>query len=142
MAPPARSPSSLLRKRGVEAAFAAVDAFDPGRHWALRRGGRRPVGTATVEVLHPSDEDLARFGGQPNRLSSALWVEWEDARLLLGSDLETPDWESLSGAYPNLGRHDLLKVPHHCPLAGASGSRASRMEGASTSTSVASRRST
>lgn len=103
----------LVRKRGVEAAFARIDSLPSDQYWSLRRGDRRTIGPAWITVLHPDLAELQTFSGSPNRLSSALLVEWEQTRILLGSDVETEDWETIGANFSNLSDHQILKIPHH-----------------------------
>lgn len=54
-------------------------------------GATRSTRDAKVTVLHPDQElvDVASVGtppDDPNELASPLLVEWNDVRLLLGSD--------------------------------------------------------
>jgi hypothetical protein len=83
------------------------------------------VGAARVTVLspHPAVQARAEAGNAMslNRLSSALAVEWEEVRLVLGADLPATDSVRIFKDWPEAapGDHVGLKVPHH-------GSRASQ----------------
>lgn len=112
-------PVRHYREGTREAALAAVHSrweVDPGSRWDLRRGDRRQVGDAAITVLHPDEPTRAAAPSDPNRLSSALLVEWRNVRILLGGDVLSEDWRDIASAYPDLARHAALKMPHHCSL--------------------------
>ena len=109
----------------------------PKRRWQIRRSDIRQVGDATVRVLHPTDAAInwahrehARQRRQSpetpeyrlprpwaNKISAACIVEWVtphgEARLLLGADVTKQDWRAMSVVFPHLGKHHVLKFPHH-----------------------------
>jgi hypothetical protein len=103
--------------KGKEAAAAlrAIGQLPAERRWDLH-AGPRALGEGVVTVLHPSETrllellELASVG--PNRLSSALMVEWRGRSVLLGADLERPEWVGLPLA-AHLRQCDPVKVPHH-----------------------------
>ena len=103
--------------QGVEtaAALRAVDLLPESRRWHLAPG-RRSLGDATVAVLHPSaarlDELKQMSSVGPNQFSSALMIEWREQTILLGADLERPEWAGLAAAAA-LHASNPVKVPHH-----------------------------
>lgn len=111
-------PEQHLREGRTEAVMAAIQDHwerDRGSRWLLRRGDTKEVGPARIKVLHPDNEavEAGRRSGRMNRLSSAMLIEWEEMRLVLGADVETVDWESVGAWLGDLGAHACLKVPHH-----------------------------
>ncbi|MCC6553741.1 MAG: hypothetical protein IT372_12065 [Polyangiaceae bacterium] len=96
----------------------------PACRWDANIGDVEPLGDATLLVISPRAEVRARQldlwrTRQPfdrNVISTALLLTWRGRRILLGSDLvESPDggWSHSLVLDPELGDHDLLKVPHH-----------------------------
>lgn len=77
------------------------------------------LGSATVEVLHPSKEYVE--GGRPdpqqapNSYSTPLLICWERARIVLGADLPNAQWAHVltKARERELADHHGLKVPHH-----------------------------
>ena len=110
-------PEQQLHHGIVEQVLAAVhDRWTnrPEQRWLLRRGDVRQVGHVTMRVLHPPEELVRNWkGGDVNRLSSALLVEWERLRLLLGADVVNDDWTDIVQVVTDLDNHAALKVPHH-----------------------------
>lgn len=111
-----RSPDAeeWLARGAVEHVLAAIhDRWmrQPEHRWLLRRGDVREVAGMRLRVLHP-DEASIPFR-DPNRMAAALLVEWENVRLLLGSDVVAVDWEAIAREASDLARHAALKVPHH-----------------------------
>jgi beta-lactamase superfamily II metal-dependent hydrolase len=115
----ATSTSARVRRaaEGVEtaAALRALTLVQPANRWDLN-GPARELGEGTVTVLHPSAMRLGQLLAMksigPNRFSSALLIEWRGRSILLGADLERPEWASLLPA----GRLQVcnpVKVPHH-----------------------------
>lgn len=108
-------------------AIAAVQSrwsASPACRWDVNAGELELLGNATLRVLSPRADvraqqlDLWRMR-QPfdrNVISTALLVTWRGRRILLGSDLvESPGdgWSHTLVLEPELGDHELLKVPHH-----------------------------
>jgi hypothetical protein len=108
-------------------AIAAVQSRwseSPACRWDVNAGDLELLGDATLRVLSPRAEvreqqlDLWRMR-QPfdrNVISTALLLTWRGRRILLGSDLvESPGygWSNTLVLEPELGDHDLFKVPHH-----------------------------
>jgi hypothetical protein len=96
----------------------------PACRWDVNVGDLELLGDATLRVLSPRADVRARQlerwrARQPfdrNVISTALLLSWRGRRVLLGSDLvETPGsgWSHGLMLDPELGDHDLLKVPHH-----------------------------
>lgn len=98
----------------------------PACKWDMQVGNRAALGEATIEVLSPDAVTRARSLDKwrtgkrfdPNRTATALLVQWNETRLVLGSDLiERPGrgWSAaIAHARPRLlSEHHVLKVPHH-----------------------------
>lgn len=96
----------------------------PACRWDVHAGDAEQLGEATIRVLSPRAKvrarELARWQSREvfdrNVISTALLVSWRGRRIVLGSDLvEDPDqgWTHSLSLDPELGDHDLLKVPHH-----------------------------
>lgn len=111
--------SASVRKaaQAAEAAAAlrAIAQLPANRRWDLH-AGPRPLGDGTVTVVHPSrtrlDELLKTRSIGPNRISSALLVQWCGRSVLLGADLERPEWALLAHTQ-TLCACNPVKVPHH-----------------------------
>ncbi|MBT9588717.1 hypothetical protein IV102_35610 [bacterium] len=88
----------------------------PETKWEIERGSQRHVGEATLTVLHPGANERLAFKRRPqvdpNLISSPVLMEWKDCRLLLGADLPKSRWRRFDPGL-DLGRHSLLKIPHH-----------------------------
>lgn len=124
--PPGGRPSGFVGG-ATEDVIAAIEtrwSEVPSCRWDMIIGDLEPLGEATLRVVSPRTdlraEALRRWGiGQPfnsNILSTALLLTWRKRRLLLGSDLvERPGngWSHCFEVEPQLGDHDVLKVPHH-----------------------------
>ena len=99
----------------ARAALRAIAQLPSSQRWDLH-GGTRPLGDGTVTVAHPSStrlEELLKMSSiGPNRVSSAVVVDWRGRSVLLGADLERPEWASLLTA-DRLCVCDPVKVPHH-----------------------------
>jgi beta-lactamase superfamily II metal-dependent hydrolase len=97
------------------AALRALRLVEPARRWDLA-GPARALGAGFVTVLHPSSGRLAELlrlkSISPNRLSSAVLVQWLGRSVLLGADLERPEWALLPDA-DLLRACNPVKVPHH-----------------------------
>ena len=96
----------------------------PACRWDVNAEDVERLGDATLRVLSPREEVradqmarwIARRRIDPNVISTALLLEWRGRRIVLGSDLvENPrrGWSHSLVIDPELGHHDLLKVPHH-----------------------------
>lgn len=108
-------------------AIAAIESrwsASPPCRWDVNAGDVEPLGDATLRVLSPHPEvragQMARWQAglsfSKNIVSTALLLEWRGRRIVLGSDLvEDPahGWSHSLVLDPELGDHDLLKVPHH-----------------------------
>ena len=83
--------------------------------WMTFRNAVKPLAGATFTPLHPvnplgaSDWNAA----SPNDMSSAMLVEWNDLRLLLGADVTNSSWPDIAAIFPDLADHHVMKVPHH-----------------------------
>ena len=97
---------------------------NPSCRWDLRRGDSHLLGDSRLLALAPSAaarrdaEDAKRDARHfdPNIVSTALLVEWEGRRIVLGGDLvETPGggWSTTVAYRPKIAVHHALKVPHH-----------------------------
>jgi hypothetical protein len=91
----------------------------PACEWRPSAGKSHALGAGTMHVLSPP-EALLKKRRPPsfdvNQLSSALAIEWEGQRLILGSDLvEEPGrgWSEVLNTTPNAREHLMLKVAHH-----------------------------
>jgi hypothetical protein len=77
------------------------------------------LGAATVEVLHPDNEYVARGkpdpAQAPNEYSTPVLICWEATRILLGADLPNAQWTHVlaKAREQELADHHGLKVPHH-----------------------------
>ena len=109
---------ALQRSGACEHSLAAIcqawSAED--RRWNLLRDDFRMVGEAVLKALHPGDSELAAFRRRPrinpNLLSSAMLLEWQQCRILLGADLPERRWRHrLQGQ--RLEEHTACKLPHH-----------------------------
>ncbi|MDI1437120.1 hypothetical protein [Polyangium sorediatum] len=96
----------------------------PACRWDVNVGDLELLGDAALRVLSPRadvrDEQIERWKARrpfdKNVLSTAILLSWHKRRILLGSDLvERPGygWSHSLVLDPELGDHDLLKVPHH-----------------------------
>jgi hypothetical protein len=103
-------------KGSAEAAIAAVLSTwqsDPARKWEMMRGQDKDIGACHVQVLNPETSTYANdFPDSINRLSTALLIEWENCRILLGGDVEKSDWTDIQNAGYKV-KHNTCKVPHH-----------------------------
>ena len=98
----------------VAAAISTRWGDNPDSCWETYRKTHRPVGEATVEALHPTEEFVnAHLDDRSNALSSAFLLTWRDLRLLIGGDVEEEGWRDIATEYRDLGRHHGLKIPHH-----------------------------
>lgn len=75
------------------------------------------VGDARLTVLYPTKASLAAVQGgyltaRPNTFSSPFLLEWRQARLVFGSDLERSAWPRIHLA-KEVRRHHGYKVAHH-----------------------------
>jgi hypothetical protein len=106
-----------LRSGTTQAALAAIrDRWErfPNRRWALSAGASTTVGSARVEVLSPDASTTSSANPSPNALASAIVIEWQDHRWLLGADLERPGWEIIASIHgATLADHVAFKVAHH-----------------------------
>ena len=108
-------------------AIAAVEdrwSAEPACRWDMDAGSQEALGEAEVRAVSPAagtrTAQLQRWRNRRrfdrNVISSALLVTWRGRRILLGSDLvERPGggWSASLVLDPDLGDHDVLKVPHH-----------------------------
>lgn len=106
--------------RSLLTAIATAWSGNAGRVWRMRREDpRREIGDAVLEVLHPDDAAVAKYGGcteTANRISGAVRLTWQGVTLLLAGDVMKPDWDDISKHSGDLTAHQLLKVPHHGSL--------------------------
>ena len=111
-------PVTLLRE-GAKPAYTRIwDEWerDSARRRTTFRDDSWKIGDATVTSLHPLQPvDPKRWSKNPNTISSAMLVEWQDLRLLLGADVPNNEWPEIAAAFPfpGLNRHAAMKVPHH-----------------------------
>jgi hypothetical protein len=85
----------------------------PRTRWEPLEGDVKTVGNATVRALSPTKAVHEAGRRDPNRLSTAVLVEWEGRRLVLGSDLVQAGWSDVFRANATIAKHDVLKIPHH-----------------------------
>ncbi len=84
--------------------------------WRTWRGATKKIGVATLTSVHPDEKwAQANAGANPNNLSSAILLEWEGVRLLLGADVENPFWQEITEKFDArlISQHTAAKVPHH-----------------------------
>jgi Metallo-beta-lactamase superfamily len=97
------------------AALRAIAGLPSDNRWDLH-AGPQPLGEGRVTVLHPSASRLRELQKLrsigPNQLSAAVLVEWQQRTVLLGADLERPEWALLADGR-RLHLCDPVKVPHH-----------------------------
>lgn len=89
----------------------------PSCKWPLNVGAREPIGDGWATVLSPEDDAGL---SDVNERATAIEVEWNDARIVLGADLvEAPGlgWSRALSRRALLREHDALKVAHHGSLA-------------------------
>ncbi len=64
--------------------------------------------------LHPVRPiHRASWSDEANEISSAMLVEWEGLRLLLGADVPNTQWPGIAADFPALADHHAMKIPHH-----------------------------
>lgn len=89
----------------------------PGDRWLVIDGCSKEPGEAPVRAAHPASVQVispAVRASAPNERATALLVEWESVRLVLGADLEpAASWRATLSAYPRTSHHQGLKVAHH-----------------------------
>jgi hypothetical protein len=99
----------------VAAALRAIEQLPPARRWDLH-AGPQPLGDGRVTVVHPLprrlEEILRLTTASPNRVSTAILIEWEGRIVLLGADLVRPEWNQLADPR-RLAISNPVKVPHH-----------------------------
>lgn len=115
--------TGVLAKSNRLKALASIHRYwrdHPEFQWALRADGSvRGIGPGTVEVLHPNEAYLR--GGQPdpvaapNAYSAPVLIQWGAARIVLGADLPSTQWNAVlqTTRTPTLANHGALKVSHH-----------------------------
>jgi hypothetical protein len=111
-----QDPTTHLREGTVEHVLSVIHdrwTSDPACRWEMKRGDVRCFGQLELTVLHPDEELVANPPDDPNRLSTALQVKWNDVWLLLGSDVVSIDWQDIAAGFDGLDRHTALKFPHH-----------------------------
>jgi hypothetical protein len=87
------------------------------KKWQTSRGAEYQIPNGKIISLHPAiPTSIAQWQRSSlNDLSSAMLVEWYDARIVLGADVtdENASWDEITEVYRNLAAHSTLKVPHH-----------------------------
>jgi beta-lactamase superfamily II metal-dependent hydrolase len=111
------------RVTAAKAAWAAIDfAWRNGvGRLDLNAGETMPLGSGTLTVLHPNpglvrdalERDADGRHVDENDLSSALLVEWGQAKLVLGADLTRKGWDTVAASFGDLASHHGFKVAHH-----------------------------
>lgn len=102
---------------GVEVsnAIRAIERLPVERRWDLV-GPPVALGDGEVDILHPQPtrlKELRAFASAtPNDFSSVLRIRWRGRDVLLGADLERPEW-SLLPMKDELAVANPVKVPHH-----------------------------
>lgn len=115
---------SALTGGVAERAVAAILSrweMEPSIRWTLTVGDVRPLGDAMLTVLSPETSArtraratyLQRRPVRWNDVASALLLEWNGLKLVLGSDLEKSGWRAALKRRKGLAIHRALKVPHH-----------------------------
>lgn len=86
----------------------------PERKWETFRHATWSIEGLRVTSLHPiRPVSSAEWSEKPNEISSAMLLEWEQARILLGADVPNTQWPGIAKNFGELDKHVLLKVPHH-----------------------------
>ena len=86
----------------------------PARRWDTFRSKEQTFGTAKFIPLHPVRPiHRASWSDEANEISSAMLVEWEGLRLLLGADVPNTQWPGIAADFPALADHHAMKIPHH-----------------------------
>jgi hypothetical protein len=105
-----------LLKGSSEAAVAAIMGHwlsGTVQPWEMSRGQARQLSCCDIRVLNPISPAYAHcFPRNTNLLSTALLIEWEDCRILLGGDVEKSDWQGIQSSGFCVA-HQACKVPHH-----------------------------
>lgn len=91
----------------------------PECQWWTWRDTVREVGHARLTALHPAEE-FAREnpGAEKNHLSTAILLEWERVKVVLGADVENPYWQTIYGRFAGLAEHAAMKIAHHASANG------------------------
>lgn len=86
----------------------------PETCWWTWRSSERLVGEAKLTALHPDQRWAEEHPkAKENHLSSAMLLEWQSCRLLLGADVENPFWQEICAEFAALANHAAMKVAHH-----------------------------
>ncbi len=100
--------------------FRARHQDNKDKFWWTWRSETKVVGEATLTVLHPEEkiarQNPSRKSNQFNEISSAMVVEWESVRLVLGADTPNPFWRQIGDAFADqflINDHQFAKLPHH-----------------------------
>jgi hypothetical protein len=115
--------TGVLARSNRHKALAAIARYwreHPEFKWLLTADGTaRKFGSAIIEVLHP-DETFVRAGqpdpvAAPNAYSTPVLIQWGEARIVLGADLPSAEWNAVLqvARTPGLADHGALKVSHH-----------------------------
>lgn len=113
-------PNDPLAMAGIEARKTYDRIWDEweknnAKKWLTIRDSSWSFDNGFIRTLHPpaptsrSDWSKARV----NELSSAMWLEWHQTRVLLGADVTKSSWPDIASSYPFINRHDAMKIPHH-----------------------------
>lgn len=115
LVPPVPNVEAGFHGQEADAVLTAMRTWwqaQPQTRWDLSPGVPHPIGDGVARVLSPT----GATGGDPNERSTALELEWQGTRIVLGADLvETPGegWSKALAHRPTARAHVALKVPHH-----------------------------
>lgn len=87
----------------------------PSKKVKIIRGESIEVGDGRLTSLHPT-LPLAKSAWTSqrcNELSSAMKMVWHNVTILLGADVPNPCWADIRNDFPDLHKHNAMKVPHH-----------------------------
>ena len=106
----------------------------PASRWEPIAGGIEPLGSGAVRVLSPERAVVMRRGKHFdwNRAATALAIEWQGQRVVLGADLVENTgkaWTAVLKRYPIVRQHLVLKVAHHGSFEAQHGQLLARLPG-------------
>lgn len=112
-----RNPSALRANEREQIAAEIRSAWkqNHGSQWLTWRTAAIPIGHATLTVLHPPQAGATANAADENYLSSAMLLEWKNAKIVLGADVKNPHWAEICHEFAdrNLPEHAAMKVAHH-----------------------------
>jgi hypothetical protein len=92
--------------------------------WDLSRGNSKIFEDIEVKPLFPTKEELKNYLKSTkkkrinsNKIATPMKITWGSSSLILGSDLEVPEWKKVMKREPDLNNDcNFLKVSHHGSL--------------------------